>query len=566
MAELDIQKLQSSISSLSERVEKLEKQVFNLQPAPAVRPASLEEKTPQALTVEEGKLKTRPEEVFVVSDSYRASNKEENSGGKLLAWVAIIFFFTAASLFIRLAIDSGWLTPERQFAILLLFSLGLSGSGIFLYKKDAPYSSFLTGAGVAMAYFAVYAGHLYFHLYAEIAALVSVAFITAGSIYLFRHFSHDYFIIVAAAGCYFAPLLIGGQNISLTIVSGYFVIWDLVFCSMAFIAKRRHLVAYSSYFAILIFQVMVEINYVHSSYSLGMIIQALQILIFSISVALYTVRTKIVMTSAEAWSYFPVLLLFYVCEYAMVSSAYADIAPWISLLFAAFLIRLYIFSRRSAALSFNSGPMVTTYCAIIFVHALYLELLPIIYAPVFGLLALLAIPIISRREEEGSSYWLTNFILGSIGIFEYLRVFNNSSHFSDAYVLLLSIAFAALLLFFYLNVRKNKDGASWLLIMAIPQAMLALGTVSEFLSAEYSEYITSGLWASLALVLLLAALSFRDRVMANFAVMVFLFVAAKVMFGDLASQGPLVKIVTLLFVGALIYAGGYFVRKLNAKE
>ncbi len=80
-------------------------------------------------------------------------SKEKSSAsqsGSWLASVGMLFFVLAASFFIKLAIDSGWLTPERQLVGAFLFGLGLIGFGIHLKSKDSSYASFLPGAGVVI--------------------------------------------------------------------------------------------------------------------------------------------------------------------------------------------------------------------------------------------------------------------------------------------------------------------------------------------------------------------------------------------------------------------------------
>ena len=60
------------------------------------------------------------------------------------------------------------------------------------------------------------------------------------------------------------------------------------------------------------------------------------------------------LTKEESWAFLPVLLIFYSAEYYFIDNIHPDIAPWISLGFAAILIGLYILDRKRAA---NTGKL-----------------------------------------------------------------------------------------------------------------------------------------------------------------------------------------------------------------
>jgi hypothetical protein len=62
----------------------------------------------------------------------------------------------------------------------------------------------------------------------------------------------------------------------------------------------------------------------------------------------------------------------------------------------------------------------------------------------------------------------------------------------------------------------------------------------------------------------LLALKFRDKLLGQSSLLIFGISAAKVLFYDLASSAPLVRIGTLLVVGCSFYLGGWLYRRIDA--
>jgi uncharacterized membrane protein len=71
---------------------------------------------------------------------------------QLLGWGGATALVLAASYIIKLALSSGWLTPERQLGIAVLGALLMIGLGIKLRNNDRSYASLLPAGGVTVLF------------------------------------------------------------------------------------------------------------------------------------------------------------------------------------------------------------------------------------------------------------------------------------------------------------------------------------------------------------------------------------------------------------------------------
>jgi uncharacterized membrane protein len=130
-----------------------------------------------------------------------------------------------------------------------------------------------------------------------------------------------------------------------------------------------------------------------------------------------------------------------------------------------------------------------------------------------------------------------------------------------------ALFFLFLIYSYYAGRAEKMFDPSFLLVVSVPQALMALARISDaFTGGPVSDYLTSGAWALFALALLLWAQSARDRALARASMCVFGLVVFKVLLSDISATSNGVRIVGLLLVGAMLYAGGLLVRQINKWE
>lgn len=126
--------------------------------------------------------------------------------GALALLLGIGFFF-------KYAIDQGWITEWMRII------LGLAVGGLLILlgdlwkQKYAKYSHVLTGSGLAILYFTIFAAYQYYHKLDQPIAFFFTVVITVVGIALSYRYNSKALGLFAVAGGYISPLLVGsGEN------------------------------------------------------------------------------------------------------------------------------------------------------------------------------------------------------------------------------------------------------------------------------------------------------------------------------------------------------------------
>lgn len=82
---------------------------------------------------------------------------------QILGWTGATAIVLAMAYLIRLALDTGWLTPERQLALAVITGFALIGTGLWLRTADRIYASLLPGGGLVILFLSIYGAHLHYH-------------------------------------------------------------------------------------------------------------------------------------------------------------------------------------------------------------------------------------------------------------------------------------------------------------------------------------------------------------------------------------------------------------------
>lgn len=511
------------------------------------------------------------------SESVEAT--EGGEAGRALGIVAVVCFVLAASFLIRLAIDAGWLTAERQLGLAASLGLALIVAGLSGPVKDSDYLSLLPAGGLVILYLTAYGGALYYRLYSTGVAAVAVSSISLAALVLLPLplLRHPLFVGITVAGTYLGSLLLPDVQGTKLASMVFFLGWDLAFAWWAAALGGREMLLLASYLGLGCFAA--------SSPSVvwggadGALLQTagfqfLQFLAFCGGVAYQTQWSGKAMTANEAWGFFPVLLFFYATEYGLLVRFSPALAPWVSFCFAGILYAVYSLSKEALRTSaLESGAVVNAFLAVVFLHAGYFELMPARWAPWFGV-ALAATATLARPPDlKGANFpfvaagatvialnvYKTCFGLGLEGIFQ-------------TEIALLNGAFAVALLAAYVIVpwesgegtsagRSPADVRGLALWVGTGEAMIGARNLAEV--ATLGPFGVTLLWALLGAGGLVWAGARGDRTMARTALGVIAVAAAKALLFDVASSGPVVRIACLLALGVLLYISGFLLRRME---
>lgn len=112
------------------------------------------EKTPQGNQADTEKASTDE------AEPAHESASSSPSLGSVMAWAGSIMLGLGFLFFVSYAMEQGWLSRTVQVVIGAVLGLGITGGGHWLSGKKRLQGSLLTGVGLAMTYFSVFAGYV----------------------------------------------------------------------------------------------------------------------------------------------------------------------------------------------------------------------------------------------------------------------------------------------------------------------------------------------------------------------------------------------------------------------
>lgn len=482
-----------------------------------------------------------------------------------LGYAAIVCFVLAAGFIIKLSIDSGWLTPARQVGISALLGGSLIALGLKFIKTDREYASLLPSGGVIILYLTGFAAHRYYELISFETALFVTTLISALCIHLYMKIKHDIYAVTACIGTYLSPIILN-MHAESDFSLYYFLVCSLAFATLSVFLKSRLIIVISAYFGI--FMTTIIGLDIHRDQLVSVMLM-FQFLIFSLSSFFYSKRNDAPLTATEAWSFAPVLLVFYTAEYHFMDRIDPAMAPWTAMGFGVFLLALYIAARKIFPDGLASQGLIVSFVTLVFLHAGYIELLP----PTMHPWLLTAIPLIlcliPKRfitpftENNNSAFFLPIITLGLIIPVEYIslvmHLFETSS---DLYIwpALTAVASVWALIAIKYDLIRLRDGF-YSGLLAVTHALAVLGFYR--LGEHTSSLAVSALWLFYAVAVMLFAAKRKDERMAKSALFVLTFAAGKALLYDASSAPTLIRIFCLLLTGAVLYGCGFLLRKIG---
>ncbi len=527
----------------------------------APQPAPMAEPVPSSAALPAG---LRMAAAATTAQTGRSRERSPVAVTQILGWSGAAALVLAAVYFIRLAVDAGWLTPERQVGLAAMCGIGMIWLGLVLRKANRDYASLLPAAGIVILFAAVFGAHLYYGFIAAPMATGCVAAICIVTLWLGRVFDNNVYVLFAVIGAYLTPFLLPVWHADLFDLLIYYSAWSLLFCGYAIWLGGRQGYLLAMYLALIGFDIIWRAK-AESQWMTTAVFQAVQFLIFACAAAFYSIRRNAPMTKDETWAHAPGLLIFYAVEYFILGTYLPEWAPWIAIASVAALVLVYLFAKASMSASPEAGAMlVAAYAALVLFHAVYIDLIPIEYAPWFALGMLAAL---GAYSVLGGSVkrWMIPFsvVIGLMVVASFLQLSVGYEIIDVPAATLLGLLFAAALYMGYATI-SDEDSFAWirtpLLYAAHVAAML---TVSRVMDASL---LVSILWGMIAIGSLLAALMLRDKILGQSSLLIFALSGMKVLVYDLAGSPAPVRIGTLVVLGISLYLGGWLYQKLAVGE
>ena len=481
--------------------------------------------------------------------------------GNWLGLVASVCFILAACFIVKLSIESGWLTHEKQLGVATLFGMALFTGGIIISSADRIYACFLPAAGATVLYLTCFAAYQYYLLISFQTVIAISTIISGVSIWFYLRFKHDIYAIVAALGAYIAPLVAGVENNAIFSLY-YFTICSLNFATLAIWVESRTLTMISAYLAISI-TAIVGLK-LHQDVLIATVL-VINFLIYSIGTLFHTQLTKKHLTEKESWSLFPVLLIFYAMEYYYLSRIDPTLASCVSLASAALLVGLYYSAKRwFPERRFNSRNVLLTFVTLVCFHSIYLGLLPLSLKPwlfpalVFGCTFFYA----KIKQIQWSIPFLIPFVaLSAILGIEYLSILSHLISSSElSWSVVAGASFTSIWFLLIQNYQELAKKEEYCYVLLAASHLLAIMSLYQ-LTIEYSTLAVSASWLAYVLIILRVSTLRNDVLIAKSALLVLFFAAGKALLYDASSTPTIIRTLSLILTGVVLYASGLLIRK-----
>ena len=263
----------------------------------------------------------------------RAKGQTKVNGDKpidsssMLALIGIAFVILAGIFFIKMSIDSGWLTPIRQILLAAGTGLGFFLVPHFFPKTEKEYGALLAGAGTTILHLTWLGAYFYHHILKANAALVCATMVGISSLLANFDKGNRAYVLVALAGTYLSAPIIAYNTGEISILSIFLIIWNISFSAASLINKRRDVMFIASYYAVFTVLLLSGKTQAYEQQTELLNLQLIQFLIFSAAMVSYSIFHKCPLSPDESVAIFPLLLLFYLSTGRLISSIKPEFGP-----------------------------------------------------------------------------------------------------------------------------------------------------------------------------------------------------------------------------------------------
>lgn len=482
----------------------------------------------------------------------------------ILGWGGVAALVLATAYLIRLAIDSGWLTPERQVGIAGVFGVGLIATGLMLRDTFRGYGSLLPAGGIAVLFLTVYGAHLYHKLIGAAPATVGIIAICLTAIALREHYKNELYTFFAVVGSFTGPHFLqalAARPVDLVI---YFAAWDFLFCVYSIRSGWRSVYLLSAYLAFIVFDATWR-TAAHTDWIWAAGFQAFQFIIYSTATFVFSLKHRSPLKEHEAVLHLPPLLFFYAVEYGQVARHIPDTAPWLALASVVVLVLGALIVRSRLKDDSHPGEqLVTTYAAIVLLHAGYIELLPRRWAVFTGALVAFVLALVSYKQAGWlRRFWPLTAAAAIVAFIGYARL-SIGLHIEQVLGWQVLLAVYAAVLYAAYWVLRTREHAGWSVNASLYFAHLIV--MAGAVHWTDSRFLVSIVWGILAVAALIVSMTTGDRRLGRSSLLVFAAFAAKVLLFDLSGTATLVRIGCLVVLGVTMYVGGLLYQRIEQKS
>jgi uncharacterized membrane protein len=535
---------------LQAKVDQLENRILHLEKMLGVAPTS-STKTP-ASAVSETRSVMAPEKSVIPG------------GMSWLGLAGIAFVVMAALYLVKLAVDSGWLTPFRQVVLATAFGFSLIVAAFKIKTQDREYLSYLPAAGCIILFLTALGGCLVHKLYDPLVSLLFCGLISIGCILIYERLLLFPYLLLSNIGAYLIPFFFSG-SIQGELIQNYFLVVSVAYTVIAVVLESRPINVIAAYFAL--FTTAVIGFSAPTEISAGAAYLGLQAIIFIGGTLYHTFSLKRPMGPEQSLAYFPLILFFYGLEYSFLDRLYPEMAPYAAVAFAMALLFVYAALKRQMPkeTALPSEDILLSSATLILTHAVYFVLTPDIYQPLL-FIALAGVALYFYHNAVWPKSWeLFRKILKAIGFglaaWNYAMILFSLLTKDDsiwtASGFLMSVGLLGVFKFSGVFKKQQEDIPA---ILYTPHVIMAASLYA--ILKPFGSFAVSFAWALYALAVLGYGYKNKDKTFARSSLVILILSSLKAFFYDLSGANTGARIACLLVTGILLYISGWMFRKI----
>lgn len=179
----------------------------------------------------------KPGKASVKSVKKTSMSLERMIGENWLQKIGVIMVLLGISYFLKYSFEQGWIGPVAQVGIGVFIGLLFVGAGEFFVKKYQEWAHVLTGAGIAILYFSLFAARSQFGLFSDVTAFVSMIPVTLLAGLLAIRYNSLPLTVFGIVGGFVAPLLMGSETPNYVLTLSYSLVLSLGVFGIAYFKR-----------------------------------------------------------------------------------------------------------------------------------------------------------------------------------------------------------------------------------------------------------------------------------------------------------------------------------------
>jgi uncharacterized membrane protein len=576
MNEEEISKLSEEVATLKDRISALEQLLGpQLRAEAAPRPEAVSV-PPQAPPPPQ----PAPQPARRRADS---SELEAEIGGNWLNKIGAVALVLGIAFFLKYAIDNRWINETGRIVIGIVIGLVCIYGGEYFQRKNLPkYAQGLSGAGIAILYFTIYAAFAFYRLVPQLPAFAFMVLITITAIALSVRHNAVVIAILGIIGGFLTPVLIrqpgGGGGDSQIELFTYIAVLNLGVLGVTRYRGWRELNLLSFAGTVIVFAGWFGDYYVPAKLGLTMLFLTIFYAIFAAQSFVQNVVARRPMNASDLFMVIATPILYFAVSYSLLAREhYVYLGAFAVVMAAVYLVftqRVHIAGYEDKKLRLLFLSIAAAFLTIAIPIQLRKHWITIGWAAEGAILAWLGFYLSSPKTRYVAMgllglaairlLFLDTFAAGA----KDLTPFLNERFLTFLFAIVMAILVAALYARYREQITGGESafpaillvGANSLLIWALSQEALSLVermSAAPFVAYSVRSLVLSAVWAIYAVLMLAAGILWKYRPVRIMAVVIFGIIILKSFLFDVWTLERVYRIIAFVGLGVLLLVASY---------